>query len=128
MVELRESTSDDIVALFGCRHKYSMRGITAVIDGVPAGIAGIYYDGTQIVAFSRINPELRVFPFAIYKAARMVAKMIDKSQGPIYAVADPNINGSAELLEHLGFDHIGPCSSGEVYKWNQEKLQQSQGG
>lgn len=122
MVEIRPATKEDIDELYGHRHKYSMRAITAVIDGLPVGIAGVYYDGVSVVAFSVIKPELRVYPFAIYKAARMVKNMIKKNKVPAYAVADPKIEGSSELLIHLGFEHVGPSTQGEVYKWNPDTL------
>ena len=120
MLELRPSTKADIVSLYGGRHKRSMKAITAVLDGAPVGIAGIYFDRGRVVAFSEIKEELRRYPIAIYKAARIVREMIIKMNVPVIAIASPSVDGAGELLHHLGFDHIDTSKAGEVYQWNPE--------
>lgn len=115
-VEIRQATSVDVAALYEGPQKRSMRALVITIDGIPKGLGGIYYEEDKIIAFARIGPELRKFPFAIYKAGRMVLKMIERRSKIVYAVADPKTERSAEFLEHLGF-----LKMGEVYQWTSEQ-------
>ena len=123
MVEIRRSTIEDIKHFFGHRHKNSMRAYTAVLDGEPVGVAGIYYDGVRIIAFSIANEEARKkYKFAVYKMAKKVVDILQERNIIAYAIADPEIEGSDKLLRHLGFNYVGPCKEGEVYQWNPVEL------
>lgn len=111
-IEIRQADALDVAALYHGPQKRSMRAVVVTIDNVPMGLGGVYYDDDKIIAFARIRPELRAYPFAIYKAARVVMGMVKRRGATVHAVADHDIERSAEFLEHLGFERVG-----EVYQW-----------
>jgi hypothetical protein len=111
-IEIRQANALDVAALYHGPQKRSMRAVVVTVDQIPLGLGGIYYEDSRIIAFARIKPELRQCPFAIYKAARIVRNMIERRGATVFAVADPAVDRSRELLEHLGFDRVG-----EVYQW-----------
>lgn len=118
MVEIRPANALDVAALYDGPQKRSMRALVVTIDGVPKGLGGIYYDEDRLIAFARVLPELRAYPFAIYKAARLIGDMIARKGQYVFAVADPAIPRSGALLEHLGFEQAG-----EVYRWTSVPVQ-----
>ena len=112
-VKIRAANALDVRSLYDGPAKRSMRAVAVVVDNVPLGLGGIYYEDERAVAFSRMKPELRAYPWAIYKAARLVMDMAQKRGCPLFAVADKSIPRSREFLEHLGFE----SPDGEVYQW-----------
>lgn len=119
MVEICQANALDVAALYDGPAKHSMRAVVVRVDGTPLGLGGIYYEDDKVIAFTRIKSELRQYPFAIYKAAVEVMKMIDRRGKTVLAVADPDIPRSHEFLEHLGFEQI----DGEVYQWTSAPAQ-----
>lgn len=123
MVKLRAAKRGDYELLYGSPPKWSMRAITAEIDDIPVGIGGYFFGTEGILVFSIVKDELRKYPYAIYKGARQIAKMVKDSGLPVIAYADPKIDRAGPLLEHLGFEYVNTSSRGEVYTWNPETLQ-----
>lgn len=111
-IEIRQANALDVATLYDGPQKRSLRAVVVTLDGEPKGLGGIYYDDDKVVAFARIKPELRAYPFAIYKAARVVMGMMERRGGTVFAVADKSVPRSDAFLEHLGFERMG-----EVYQW-----------
>ena len=117
MVELRLANIGDIVELLGYRPAISMRAIVGIVDGKPLGVVGMYYKGDKLIVFSKIQPELRAYPFLIYKAAKMVMKIIDEAGVVAMAQADVSIPHSDKLLEYLGFTPMYDHVEGKIYTY-----------
>lgn len=117
MVNIRVATDEDIVKFYGKRPSHSMRAIVGELDGEIIGIAGIFFNGVCIVVFSEILPAARAYPFGIYKVARRIKDMLVQKSLPAVAIADPKVEGSCALLEHLGFYYIASSHSGDIYQW-----------
>lgn len=117
-IEIRAAGPLDVAALYHGPQKRSMRAVVVTVDQIPLGLGGVYYEDDKIIAFTRIKPELRAYPFAIYKAARLVMEMVERRGGTVFAVADPSVDRSEAFLEHLGFERMG-----EVYQWTSAPAQ-----
>lgn len=106
MANLRMATKEDVRALYPEGLSRGFQGITAEINGEPVGIAGVYFNHNWI-AFARIKPELREHKLTIYKASKKLMDMMEKLDKPVYAIADPSIPNSDELLLKMGFEYVG---------------------
>lgn len=78
-----------------------------VMDGDrPVGVAGLEVNTNKVIAFTDISKELREhksFKRMIVKVYRRWLEILPNI--PVYAQADPKIEGSEKLLEHAGFQH-----------------------
>ena len=96
---------------FGKVPPYSVKAVVAVDndnDNRPIGVAGVRPIPEGLLMFSDISDELRehsMFKRIIVKAYRELFKMLPDL--PVYSVADEDIEGSVDLLEHLGFEKRG---------------------
>lgn len=86
--------------------KGSGRAFAALHEGRVLGVAGYYGLRDQLVLYSKVLPELRAWRKTIVRGARMALGAALRLRAPIVAVADPEIPGSARLLEGLGFEQI----------------------
>lgn len=94
------------LAELGEHPKGSGRAFAGILDGRVLGIVGYYGQRDQLVLYSKVLPEGRRWKKAIVRAARMALKAALARHVPIVAVADPEIPGSARMLEALGFEHV----------------------
>lgn len=95
-------------------HK-SSRGIVAIHDdGQIAGVAGVFTDGHRLVLFANLTDTLRADKRAIIKAARLLKTIFKRCHAPVHSLADPDINGSRALLEHVGFKPL----VGDMMQWH----------
>src|SRR5690606_27629585 len=91
----------------------SQRAYVALKGDRVIGVAGIYTDTERNVMFSDLTDELRKDKRAIVRGIRAVMRLAEKRDIPTCAYADPQIEGSGKLLEHMGFVHI----KDGVYQW-----------
>lgn len=112
---IRPATQADLDAFYGYRHTMTMRAWVAVLDGRPIGVCGVGYPrGRPIYLFSDIKPEMRRFPKAILRGARLV---LDAVKGPpLFASASSA--GAARLLGHLGLRHVGNEGERMIFEWS----------
>jgi hypothetical protein len=116
-VDIRPATAEDFRVLYGNPPRKTMRAYTAVYDGQPVAVAGIYYYPDQVVAFSKILPEYAHLKAGLGRGALKVLRMLKDINKPVLAVAEPDIPTSAEFLERCGFEYIHTTSQGKVYIW-----------
>ena len=114
MISLVHATPEAIDRALPERPKQTMRAILAMDGEHVLGIAGIYRQDAALVLFGQISDELRAHRRVIVRAIRLVMKMATRVKIPIVAMADPEIDGSDILLEHMGFKPF----QGRVYIWH----------
>lgn len=97
----------------------TIRGV-AVIEGEQVLLmTGLYLSEGCMVMGSKFSQEFRTIlnaghgRKALLRAGRAALAFVDGRKLPVYAVADPEVYGSARLLEHLGFIP----DRGNIYKW-----------
>lgn len=117
--EVRWATAEDIDKFYGGRPRQTVRAIVALVGGEPAGVIGLAQEAGWTVAFSdmkpAIGPHLRSLP--VLFAIKEIMRLIRQSPGPVVAVANPDIEGSADTLRKFGFERIGRSDEGEVFQW-----------
>jgi hypothetical protein len=116
-VEIRPATAEDISLLYGEYPRKTMRAYTALYDGQPIAVAGVYYYPDQVVAFSKILPEYAHLKAGLGRGALKVLRLLKEINKPVLAVAEPDIPTSSEFLERCGFEYIMTNSQGRVYAW-----------
>ena len=82
---------------------HTVKAIAVVRGGEVLGVGGLIV-GTQMI-FARITDALRQDKRSLVKACRAVLGLT--AIRPLYAHADPEIEGSERLLEHMGFRPTG---------------------
>lgn len=90
----------------GEQPKGAGRAYAAVLEGRTLGVCGFYQDGSRLVLYSKVTPELRRWKKVIVRGARMAMAAASQVRAPIAAVAEPEISGSARMLKALGFEHV----------------------
>lgn len=98
---------------YGFVPKRSQRAMVAVKDERVIGVAGVYTDDERLVMFTDLTDELRHDKRTMVRGIREVMKLATRRDLPVYAWADPEIEGSERLLDHVGFEHIRD----RVYRW-----------
>lgn len=82
------------------------RTIVGVLEGEPIGLVGIYPERGRMIMFATLTPKAKSYPQGILRGARRLLEQVAHLEAPICAYADPEIEGSERLLEHLGFVHM----------------------
>lgn len=117
---LRDATKEDVRQLYGKLDRTFYGGITAELDGKVVGINGWYRDklGNNFI-FARITDDLRPYKLTIWKAAvKLIQRLDEQAVGPVYAIADPSIPKSDDLLMKMGFNyHSHVPGMGDLYEW-----------
>lgn len=98
----------------------TIRGYAHEDGEVVYSVFGWYPDDTRFVVFAEIGPEARKqartyegkrhFAAALHGVRQMLTEI--PAGAPIHAQADPQHEGSATLLEHLGFERL----EGDVFE------------
>lgn len=112
---LRPATSADFEAVYGHAPLFSMRALTAVLDGKPVGIGGIAFIGRETQLFSKMLSDLRPFKRFIIQCALIGAGMA-RETGAL-AVASKDEPSACKLLERIGGECVGRVPHGEVFRW-----------
>jgi hypothetical protein len=85
----------------------SFRGYAARCEGELVGIGGVFYLGGKPVAFSEIRGALRKNRKALAIGCRMLMELVEKTKGPVYAIANADEPTAAYLLIKLGWRPTG---------------------
>lgn len=107
MIVIRKGTADRLVEYYGYRPKDTMKAIVLFDGDEIVAVAGIKIMNKNWVMFTDIKEEFRDHPLfkkAVIKSYSELLKMIPDI--PVYAAADPDIDGSDRLLKHIGFRNI----------------------
>jgi len=111
--EIVPGTAAAVHAL-GERLPRGARVLVGELDGRPLGLVGIYPERGRLIMFATLTPEAKHWKREILHAARSMIAQVAHLQAPIHARADPQIPGSARLLEHLGFRHLREDTYGRM--------------
>lgn len=117
MPEIVPATEAMVRAVTTEQMPYSVRAIAAVDGDRVLGVAGFYPKNGRLVLIASIAKDARAeisrHKRTLVRCARRVMGMVAALEMPVYAEADPHIDGSASLLVHLGFTHTGQG----IYTW-----------
>lgn len=115
MITWRPASGADVDRYYGERPHASMRAIAILMDGEPAAIIGLAFDGARGLAFSEYKPQLEphLKSMPVLRAIKAAQRMFAASRRPVFAVRE-SCNG---LLERLGFASVP--DNEEVYRWQQ---------
>lgn len=117
MIELVPATQKHVEEFYGKKPIRSVRAIVGILDGKVVGLAGVFLDRNQVIAFSEMKEEARGYKKAILKAGFMVYDIMTRYP-VVFAVANPNEKGAHRLLTRFGFEFVELNGEGEgVYKW-----------
>jgi len=83
------------------------RGYACVSGDTLYGLFCWYPDRHRFVLLAEVNDEQRD-TFAIRRAFLLARTKLGEiaTAAPVHSLADPNVEGSARLLEHLGFRRV----------------------
>lgn len=119
-ISFESCTTDDFLSLAGRAPSTRARAITARLEGRPVGIGGFVYqeDGT-IWASMLATPEVRRYPTAVYRGAKMAMRLAARLRlRRIFALADPTEPAAERFLERLGFRPTTWNANGKlIYLW-----------
>lgn len=93
--------------------KAAVRGYAVKKNGVTLAVFGLKLEAQRWVLFSEISPEVRAMKRIFVIGARLARGLIESTAAPVHSLADPEIEGSAVLLKHIGFKRI----HNEVWIW-----------
>lgn len=113
MVRIVPATMELLERFYGEKPVRSQRAIVALKDERIIGVAGIYTDTERSVMFSQMSEECRKDKRAVVRGIRAVMALAKARAMPVHALADPGIEGSEKLLEHMGFEHLRDG----IYQW-----------
>lgn len=110
MIEFRPATAAAVDEFFGARPRQTVTAFVGYLEGKAVTIGGLAREGQVIKLFWDIAPgyEKHMRCMSVLRAIKRVMALAEKSPLPVVAVA-----GNPELLERLGFEHIG----GDDYVW-----------
>lgn len=92
----------------------TVRAIIGVKDSEKViGTVGVYADQHRAVLYADLTDELRKDKRAIVRGIRMMKTLLTRYRMPVHSLADPDIPGSRQLLEHIGFQNL----TGDLYQW-----------
>jgi hypothetical protein len=118
MLEIRPIKRGDFEAIYGHPPTRTIRGFTAIDNGRPVAVAGVYYLPDQIVAFCRVTPEAQRQRHWMAVGYRKIKELLDSMEAPVFAVADPAIPTAENLLMRCGFEYLNKGPNGEVFVWH----------
>lgn len=81
------------------------------------GIAGMFFNAGQWVAFSELRPALRARKVLIAKCAKLMRQVYAAHGKQLVAIASPVEPGSERFLEWCGFERVMPTPSGVLFLW-----------
>lgn len=111
--EIVPATGEMFARLQGPPPAVTVRAVAAVRGGDLLGVAGAYANESGWVMFSTLTDKLRADKRAMVRMMREVQRILARRRMSVVAVADPQIDGSDILLEHMGFER----AYGDVYLW-----------
>jgi hypothetical protein len=113
LVHIVPATAELLERFYGSAPTRSQRAVVAIKDDRVIGVAGIYTEDESSVMFSDLTDELRKDKRTVVRGIREVMKLAARRALPVYALADPEVDGSERLLLHMGFEHYRDG----IYRW-----------
>lgn len=117
MITWGYASASDIEAFYGEHPAVTIRAVIIHLDGVPAGVIGLAFEGDRARAFSEYRPELasHLKSIPVLRAIKAAQGMYASSVKPVVAVRE----GCSGILERLGFESV----DGELYLWRGSQQQ-----
>lgn len=112
MTEIVPATTELLQRFYGEKPKRSQKAVVALKDDRVIGVAGVYVDDERQVMFADLTEDIRQDKRAVIRGIRAVMRLAGERL-PVHALADPEIDGSEVLLEHMGFRHL----QDRIYEW-----------
>lgn len=100
MIETVYATPEMVAAVDGPQ-RMTVRALAVLQDGELRGVAGYTVEAGRAVVFSKIIGKLPAV--TIVRVAKKVIAMAEESGLPVAAMPDPDIPGSKQFLQYLGF-------------------------
>lgn len=117
MIEIRQATAKDAEDFYnGKKPMRSLRGFVAVLEGRVIGIAGVYFDGKTMVAFSDMKEEMRKYKKDIVRGTRVVLAMLEERGTAVFAVCKDE--RAMAFVRRCGFQEMGSALDGRLMVWN----------
>lgn len=110
------ATPELLERFYGQKPVKTQRAIAVVENGEVLAVGGIFATQANYVIFSEMRQDVRSQPWyrrTLIRAVRRILSFAVKRDIPVLALADPDIEGSENLLKHLGFE---PLTQG-VWGW-----------
>lgn len=116
MPEIVPATAQMIAETEGALPRTSR--VWALVEGERVlGLFGFYPESGRLVLFARFSDQLRSdgmkFKRTIARGYGKLLALLSTYDMPVHSLADPKVDGSCRLLEHMGFKPIGEG----VYEW-----------
>lgn len=111
---IRNATAQDLITIDGALPKMTTRAQVMEQDGEVIAIWGIYPLNTRYFMFSSLTDKFRANKRAVVQGIKAVKALIaSRPNLPVLAIADPSVEGSTVLLEHMGFER----HHGDLFQW-----------
>lgn len=117
MLNIRPIKQGDFEELYGYPPTRTIKGYTAELHGQPVAMVGIYFMPDQIVAFCNAKDIARRYKRDMARGFRLFAGLLKEQGSPVFAIADPSIPTSENLLMRCGFQYLNKGPNGEVFIW-----------
>lgn len=97
----------------------SFRAWVAEIDGEAQGIIGVALTRPNACMFSSVREPLKphLKGLAVLRLIKKAEAAVKASRVPVLALAEPGLPTAPNILERLGFAHLGTNDDGEIYGW-----------
>ena len=116
--ETRWATAQDVELYFGKAPEQSQRAKIGLLDGKVVALWALVLTKTGVGLISDIRPEMKHLKVTIQRTAKNFMKEVaDLGYDEVYALADPDIPGSAKWIRSLGFRFAYKTDDGEVWLW-----------
>ena len=113
------ATAADVRAFYGEPSPYSLRACVALLDGKPVALGGYAYRAGLLYAFLELKEEMRTRRVSIARFTRRLVEIFDRGM-PGMAIAAPDEPTADRFLRWVGFEYVGACDDGEVYRWRKQ--------
>lgn len=116
------ATAADLEEFNGAAPAQTMRAKVGRLDGKLVAMWGLVLQKNSVVGMvSEIRPEMRHLKMTIHRhAKRFLEEVSELGFNEIYALADPDIPGSARWLKSLGMNFVYNTKDGEIWQWQRQ--------
>jgi hypothetical protein len=117
---IRPATQSDLEAFYEGVIPVTMRAFVVEVDGVVAGVGGVYDENGVSIAFSQMKEPLRAHKRLVVSCAMFLRDVIRETKETVFALANQKEKNAPRLLERLGFEYVGPTNVGPLYVFRRE--------
>lgn len=110
-VEIRYTIATDFPSVCNRVNDKTVKAFTVLLDGNPVCIAGVTIEKDKFIAFSDVKEGLKAPKMTIWRTARRLAEKLRTLNLPAVAITK-----SGKFLESLGFEYVGECDEGKIYR------------